>query len=58
MSDDGLPTIRCEHPVAQFDGDFCTSRHTTDDGRFLVAWLDYGFSKSVDLIDLYMNEKT
>ena len=56
MSDDGLPTIRCAQPVAEFEGDLCTSGHTTDDGRFLVAWPR--FNKFLFSIDLYRSEKT
>ena len=56
MSDDDLSTILCEQPVAEFDDFFCTSGHTTHDGRFLVAWPH--FSDFLFLIDLYRGEKT
>ena len=54
-----LPMIRYKRPMAEFDDDIYTSGHTTDDGRFLVAWPRlYNFLFSIDLIDLYRGEKT
>ena len=45
MANDDLPTIRCEQPMAEFDGEFRTSRHTTEDGCFLVALAGSLFSE-------------
>ena len=59
MFDDDLPNVRCKQPVAEFDGCLQTSRNTTDDGRFLVAWLCFeGYARWIYLIDLYRGEKT
>ena len=59
MSENNLPLVCCEQPVAEFDFWLITSRHTTNDGRFLVAWPPFAkFSGSIDLIDLYKGKKT
>ena len=59
MFDENLPIIRCEQPVAEFDGYLHSSRYTTDDGHFLVAWppRNQYSPRSIDLIDLYRGEK-
>ena len=58
MSDENLPIINCKQPVAELDGCLRASRHTTDDGRFLIAWPNIAdYSGSIDLIDLYRGDK-
>ena len=53
MSSNKLPIIHLERPVVEVDGYLQTSRHTTDDGRFLVVWPQFkNFPLSIDLIDL------